>query len=411
MTNRWVQLAGSLAAMVMIANLQYAWTLFVQPIRAATGWKLSDIQWGFTLFILFETWVMPLEGWLIDRMGPRIFISIAGVLCGVGWTALAFADRLWELYAFYSLAGVGAAFVYSGSIAAALKWFPDRRGLASGIIAAGFGSGSALFIPLIASLIRRYDYQTAFLYTGVIQGLAILAVAQILRHPGPEFSAGPAAKLAPRPAIRRNLEAFSTWEMLRTPHFYLLYLMFAMMATGGLLVTAQAGPVAREWNITLTALTAALTLDRVSNGASRVFWGWISDRMGRETTMLVAFTLQSGCLLSVLSLGRASGLWFTVTLVLTFFTWGEIFALFPSTIADYFGARNATSNYSFLYTAKGVASIVGGGLSAVLFERFGSWSAAFYGSAALALLSGLLALVLRVAPLPRKPPPLASELS
>jgi OFA family oxalate/formate antiporter-like MFS transporter len=190
--------------------------------------------------------------------------------------------------------------------------------------------------------------------------------------------------------------------MLRTPHFYLLYLMFVMMATGGLLVTAQAGPVAREWNISLAALTAALAFDRISNGASRIFWGFVSDRIGRELTMSIAFLLQAGCLLSVLLLGPRSGTMFTVTLVLTLFTWGEIYALFPSTIGDYFGARHATSNYSFLYTAKGVGAIIGGGLGAALFERFGSWSAAFYGSALLALLAGFLALGLRSAALPVK---------
>lgn len=402
MKERWIQLAASVLAMVMIANLQYAWTLFVRPIQETTGWRLSDIQWGFTLFILFETWVMPLEGWLIDRTGPRIFITIAGVLCGVGWTMLGFVTTLGQLYAWYSVAGIGAAFVYSGSIATALKWFPDRRGLASGIIAAGFGSGSALFIPIIAYVIRHQDYRQAFLWTGILQGIVILAVAQLMRHPRPEAVAARASAAQPRPAIRRNTDQFTTAEMLRTPHFYALYVMFVMMATGGLMVTAQAGPLAREWNITMTALTAALALDRIANGAGRIFWGWISDRIGREVTMLVAFTLQAGCLVSILVLGRLSGLAFTITLVLTFFTWGEIYTLFPSILGDYFGSRHATSNYSFMYTAKGVASIIGGGLAAVLYERFGSWSAAFYGSAMLALLAGLMALAVRVAPLPRK---------
>ena len=386
--------------MIMIANLQYAWTLFVQPIQRETGWKLSEIQWGFTLFIVFETWVMPLEGWVIDRMGPRIFATIAGVLCGVGWSSLAFVTSLWQLYVFYAMAGIGAAFVYSGSIAGALKWFPDRRGLASGIIAGGFGSGSALFIPIIAWIIRTRDYHAAFLYTGIFQGLVIVVVAQILRHPDRDM-----AKLKPSgraPAARRNTEQFTTAEMLRTPQFYVLYAMFIMMATGGLLVTAQAGPLAREWKITVTALTAALALDRIANGTSRVFWGWVSDRIGRELTMSIAFILQAGCLLSVLLLGRLSGTLFTATLILTFFTYGEVFSLFPSTIGDYFGAAHAASNYSFMYSAKGIASIIGGGLAALFFERFGSWSAVFYGSAALALISGLMAIGLKAAPLPVK---------
>jgi len=401
--SRWIQLAAAVAAMVMISNLQYAWTLFVRPIQEATGWKLSQLQWGFTLFIIFETWIMPLEGWLIDRIGPRVFLSIAGLLCGVGWASLGSVRTLGELYLYYSIAGVGAAFVYSGAVATALKWFPDRRGLAAGIIAAGFGSGAALFIPLIAHLIAADGYRTAFLWTGVLQGVIIIAAAQFLRNPGPEFAPPRQTSGAGSSRVRRNTEEFPTPAMLRTPHFYLLYLMFVMMATGGLLVTAQAGPLAREWGIGMTALTVALALDRLSNGAGRIFWGWTSDRLGRETTMFIAFTLQAACLMSVLWLGRLSGALFAVSLVLTYFTWGEIFALFPSLTADYFGTRHATSNYSFLYTAKGVASIIGGGAASLLFERFGNWSAAFYGSAALALGAGLLALWLRSMPLPEAP--------
>jgi MFS transporter, OFA family, oxalate/formate antiporter len=395
----WFQLVASLIAMVMIANLQYAWTLFVRPMQKATSWKLSEIQWAFTLFVIFQTWIQPLQGWLIDRMGPRYFITAAGILCGVGWAWLGYVRSPMELYVFYSLAGVGAAFVYNGSIGLALKWFPERRGLASGIIAAGFGSGTALFVPVIAYLIRQYDYRTAFLWTGIFQGLVIFITAQFLRLPGPDFR--PSKKDAPRQGMPDTRD-FTSAEMLRTPHFYMLYAMFVLMATGGLLVTAQAGPIAESWNLTITALTVATALNPIANGASRIFWGWISDRIGRETTMVVAFVLQAACLVAVLTLGRLSGAWFAITLVLTFFTWGEIFSLFPATSGDYFGTRHATSNYAFLYSAKGVASIIGGGVAALLVERFGSWSAAFYGSAALAFVSAVMALILKSMSLPKK---------
>jgi len=402
MNSPWFQLVASLIAMVMIANLQYAWTLFVQPIQKATLWKLSDIQWAFTLFILLQTWVQPLDGWLIDRIGPRVFITAAGVLCGVGWGALAYATSLPQLYFFYGMAGIGAAFVYSGSMGSALKWFPNRRGLAAGIIAAGFGGGTALFIPFISYMIRAQSYRTAFLVTGAVQGLAIAIVAQFLRHPGQQFINANPVNVTSKTRVRKNTENFTTAEMLRSPHFYLLYVMFVAMATGGLLVTAEAGPLAQTWGLSLAALTAATSLSPVANGASRIFWGWVSDRTGREPAMIVAFLLQAVSLIAVLTIGRTSGLMFTVTLVFTFFTWGEVFSLFPSTLGDYFGSRHATSNYGFLYSAKGVSSIIGGGVGAMLYEHFGSWSAAFYGSAALALLSGLLAFGLRAWPLPRK---------
>jgi OFA family oxalate/formate antiporter-like MFS transporter len=384
--SRWFQLCASLVAMIMIANLQYSWTLFVEPMRAATGWKLSDIQWAFTLFILFQTWVQPAQGFLIDRMGPRTFTTLAGVLCGVGWTGLGLVTTLPMLYTLYVVAGIGAALIYGGCIGSALKWFTKQRGFAAGLMAAGFGGGTALFIPVIASTIRTSGYQAAFIYTGVFQAIVILVVAQVLRHPRAQPE--PAKAAAGSSVIGQH--QFTTREMLRTSQFYVLYASFMMMATGGLLVTANAGSIASAWGIPVAALSAATSLNALANGGSRIFWGWVSDRTGRERAMAIAFTLQALCLVLVLTIGRLSGTLFTITLVLTFFTWGEIFSLFPSIVGDYYGATCATANYGVMYSAKGVASIVGGWLAAVLFERFGTWSACFYGSAVLALFAAIL---------------------
>jgi MFS transporter, OFA family, oxalate/formate antiporter len=387
--NRWFQLGASLVAMIMIANLQYSWTLFVGPLQKGTGWKLSDIQFAFTLFILFQTWVQPFDGWLIDRLGPRGFVTAAGVLCGLGWAGMGYANSLPILYLLYCLAGTGAAFVYSGSVGSALKWFKDRRGLASGIMTAGFGGGTALFIPFIQSMIRGKGYQSTFVATGILQGVVIAIAAQFLRHP--------AVASAPATAERNTAatvekKQFTTMDVLRTPQFYVMYVAFVLMATGGLLVTANAGPMAKSWGF---SITLAATLSPLANGASRIVWGWVSDRLGRENTMVVTFVLQAFCLVAVATLGQISSAWFVATLVAVYFTWGQIYSLFPSTSGDYFGTRHATSNYAVLYTAKGVASIIGGYVAALLYERSGTWAMGFYGSAAMALVAAALAYGLR----------------
>src|SRR5262245_10098244 len=389
--NRWFQLCASLVAMIMIANLQYAWTLFVVPMQTENGWELQAIQAAFTWFILFQTWVQPLDGWLIDRLGPRWFISVAGILCGIGWAGMGMATSSTSLTRLYIVAGIGAAFTYSGSIGSALKWFRDRRGLASGIIAAGFGGGTALFVPVIQNIIATRGYRTAFLWTGILQGVLILIAAQFLRHPAP----APAAVASPKtPAVERvGAHQFTTPEMLRTPQFYALYVAFVMMAAGGLFVTASAGPLAKAWGFG-SVLTLTATLSPLANGASRVFWGFASDRVGRERAMVVAFVLQAICLVLVATVGQSSGTMFTVTLVLTYFTWGEVFSLFPATSGDYFGAKHATSNYAVLYTAKGLAAVFGVSLATWLYDRTGTWTIGFFGSAGLALLSACIVFVL-----------------
>jgi OFA family oxalate/formate antiporter-like MFS transporter len=392
LNNRWFQLGASLIAMIMIANLQYAWTLFVGPLQKGTGWKLSDIQFAFTLFILFQTWVQPFDGWLIDRLGPRGFITAAGVLCGLGWAGMGYATSLPMLYALYCLAGTGAAFVYSGSIGSALKWFKERRGLASGIMAAGFGGGTALFIPFIQSMISDKGYQATFVTTGILQGVVIAIVAQFLRHPPTAPAPVKAESKAVAIAEKDAKKQFTTMEVLRTPQFYLMYAAFVLMATGGLLVTANAGPMAKSWGF---SITLAATLSPLANGTARIFWGWASDRLGRENTMILTFVLQAFCLVGVARLGQISTTWFVASLVAVYFTWGQIYALFPSASGDYFGTKHATSNYAVLYTAKGVASIIGGYMAALLYERSGSWAMGFYGSAMMALVAAVLAYGLR----------------
>ncbi len=402
MSKRWIQFFSALVSMIMIANLQYAWALFVKPLQAAhKDWGLVGIQAAASLFLLFETWVTPVEGWLIDRLGPRWFLTIGGILVGVGWTSMAYAETLTQLKVLYSIAGVGAAFIYSGSVATALKWFPDKRGTVSGFITAGFGAGSALFIPLITIIINKSDYHKAFLYTGIVQGILIVIAAQLLHNPGADFHVSPAAKKPVSPKVRRNTQQFNSLQMLMTPHFYLLFITFVMINTGGSMVTIQTAVVADYFKLSAADVTAALALGRLSNGAGRIFWGWISDRIGRETAMFIPYILQAFSLIAVLLVGRTSGTAFTLSLMVLYFIWGSMFSLFPAIIGDYYGANNATSNYGFLYMAKGVAAILAGWVAAMFFKKFGNWNFVFYGAAGLAFAAGLLVLVLRALPLPR----------
>jgi MFS transporter, OFA family, oxalate/formate antiporter len=400
--NRWVRLVGSVIAMAMIANLQYAWALFVKPMMGATGWKLSDVQWGFTIFIALETWVQPFTGRYMDKLGPRVFMSFGAVMCGIGWVGMGTAHNLTEMYILSGLAGVGAALVYCGSTIVGLKWFPDKLGLSSGLIAAGFGSGAALFVPFIAHIIRTQNYRAAFLYTGVGQGILILLVSQLMVNPDPNDPQIAGKKAGSRYKVRAQAEQFTSSEMLGTYQFYMLYAMMLMMGIGGLMVTAQLGSVADTLGITKAVFTVAIFVNSLANGAGRIFWGWVSDLVGRERTMIIAFLIQGLALVTVLRLGRNSPFWFVGLLALVLFTWGEIYSLFPATMADFFGIKNSGSNYAFLYSSKGVASILAGGLAALLFEKMGSWSVVFYGSATLAFITAVMAALLIAVPQPTK---------
>jgi OFA family oxalate/formate antiporter-like MFS transporter len=400
--NRWFRLWSAFVGMVMIGNLQYAWTLFAQPMvkaHAQQHWSLSDVQWGFGLFIAAGTWTMPFLATFIDRTGPRVLMALSGLACAIGWGSLGHVGSLTSFYILYCLAGVGVACVYACGVAIAVKWFPDRRGIASGIITAGYGMGAAAFNPLFNHLIRTIGYSDTFLWTGISHGALIVLAGLILVNPpaNHEFRAAAVKK-----NVRRQNLDFNYSEMLRTPQFYFLFLAMLSVGIGGLMVTAQLKPVATNFRVADAALTVALVLTPLANGSSRILCGWVSDHLGRERTMFTAFLLQAIFLLAAPTLGRTSDGMFVAVMVLVFLTWGELYVLFPAVLADMYGSKNSALNYSFLYSAKGFASLLGGGLAATLFEKTGTWNYAFFGSAALALLSALMALYVRRIPLPQK---------
>ncbi len=378
-TYRWMQLLGGIACMVMIANLQYGWTLFVGPIDGKYQWGRTSIQVAFTIFVLFETWLVPIEGYLVDRFGPRPVVFWGGLLCGIGWVLNSMADSLAFLYFAAAVSGIGAGAVYGTCVGNALKWFPDRRGLAAGLTAAGFGAGSALTIVPIAAMIKASGYEQTFLYFGIGQGVIVMVVALMLRSPAKGQVPAPLARAA------QSLRDLRPAEVARQPVFWLMYLMFVLVAAGGLMATAQLGPIARDFKVgdvpvsllglTLPALTFALAIDRVLNGLTRPFFGWVSDRIGRELTMLIAFTLESAGILALYVFG-SDPILFVILTGLVFFAWGEIYSLFPSTCTDTFGSRYAAANAGMLYTAKGTAALLVP-LANVLATASGGWETVF----------------------------------
>ena len=392
--------------MVMIGNLQYAWTLFAQPMvkaHAEQHWRLSDVQWGFSLFIAAGTWAMPLFATYIDKYGPRYFMIASGVLCAVGWGALGYVPNLLSFYALFCLAGIGVACVYACGVSTAVKWFPDRRGIASGLITAGYGGGAFLFNPIFDYLIQALGYSQTFAWTGITHGALIALSGLVLVNPPSTYKVA-AAAAKPNAAVRRHDLQFTYTEMLRTPQFYFLFVAMLSVAIGGLMVTASVKPVATDFGIGHTALTIALILYPLGNALSRIMWGSVSDSLGREKTMFIAFLLQAIFLLAVPTLGRQGDAIWVALITLVFLTWGELYALFPTVLADLYGSKNSAGNYAFLYSAKGFAALLGGGLATNLFEATGTWDYPFFACAAMALLSAFMALYVRRMPLPQKRP-------
>lgn len=388
------QLVLGLIAMMSISSAQYVWTLFVKPLQTTLGTSLAALQVTFSLFVVLQTGLSPLQGFLIERLGPRPLISAGAALVGASWVLSAYAHHLAQLYLAYGvLGGIGSGVIYVGVVGLMLKWFPDRRGFATGMVAAGYGFGAMLTTFPIASLIKTAGYQHALIVYGVLLGSVGLLAAQGLKRP--PATAVPAAATAP--GTRDSAPEFRVSEMLRAPAFWLLFLMMTLMSTGGLMVISQMGAFAKDFGVSntlvfgLAALPLALSLDRFTNGLTRPFFGWVSDRMGREHTMALAFTLEAVAIMMML-LFNHNALAFVLLSGVVFFGWGEIFSLFPSTLTDIFGTADATTKYGFLYVAQGVGSIFGGPMAALLYERTHQWTPIFALIAVMDMATALLAL-------------------
>ena len=359
---RYFQLIFGIICMVMIANLQYGWNLFVNPIDQKHHWGRAAIQVAFSIFVITETWLVPVEAWFVDRFGPRFVVMAGGVLVAIAWALNSVTSSLTMLYAAAVISGIGAGAVYGTCMGNALKWFQGRRGFAAGLTAAGFGAGAAATVVPIREVIAAHGYETAFLWFGLAQGAVILVASQFLR--APPANTITAAAAGPNLQTQKH---FRPLETLKTPLFWLLYLMFVMVASGGLIVTAQLASIAADFGvaeqpltilgITGTVLTLALVFNNVLNGLARPFFGWVSDKIGREQTMFIAFMLAAVAIGSLAVLGHEP-LWFVIIGGLIYFTWGEIYSLFPATCTDSYGLKYATTNSGMLYTAKGTAALL-----------------------------------------------------
>ncbi len=394
--NRWVQLLAGIVAMMAIANLQYAWTLFTKPLTQSLHATLAAVQVAFAAFIIAETWLVPFEGYLIDRLGPRKVIGIGGILVGLGWIGSGHAASLHQLYFWYVLGGIGAGAVYGGTVGNSLKWFPDHRGLCAGLTAGAYGIGTALTVAPIANMLKTVGYQRTFIVWGYIQGIIVFAAAMLIVAPPKGWK--PAGWTAAVSKVRASAYDMTHWQMLKTPAFYVIYVMMTLVAFGGLVVTAQIAPIARFYHVDkvvlafgMSALVLAIEVDRILNGITRPFWGWVSDHLGRENTMFIAFACEAAAVFSLLHL-ISRPVWFILLSGLCFFAWGEIFSLFPSIVGDLFGKKWATTNYGLVYTSKGLASIFAGPVAALASVKTGSWIQVFYVMVACDVLAALLAL-------------------
>jgi OFA family oxalate/formate antiporter-like MFS transporter len=388
---RWFQLVLGLIAMMAISSPQYVWTLFTKPFQGALSTTLPALQVTVTILIVLQTWLSPLQGFLIDKFGPRLLVAIGGALSGLGWVAAAYAPSLAMLYLTYGLlCGIGTGIVYIGIIGLMVRWFPDRRGLATGLVAAGYGFGAILTTFPINGMLASAGYQHTLVVFGTIFAIVGVLAALGMRLPG-------IGDRLPAPAVTASVKSYEPKAMLKTPVFWLMFVMMTMMSTGGLMVILNFANFARDFGVAdimvfgLQALPLALTVDRITNGLTRPFFGWVSDHIGRENTMGIAFLLEGAAVL-MLVLFRNDALVFVVLSAVVFFGWGEIFSLFPSTLTDTFGTKNATANYGFLYMAQGVGSVFGGPFAALLHDIEGSWLPVFAVIITMDVLTALLAL-------------------
>lgn len=391
---RWTQLIVGVICMVATANIQYAWTLFVPEIQETYGWSRANIQIAFTVFVLVQTWLAPIEGYFIDKFGPRMMVAFGAILMGSSWVINSQATTLMGFYVGAAVGGLGVGSIYATCINNAIKWFPDRRGLAVGLTAGGYGAGSAATILPIAAMIESSGFQHTFLVFGVLQGSLAFAAAWFLRSPK-------ASEVKASHKLAQATRDYTLKEALCTKLFWLMLAMFVLVVTGGMMAVAQLGVIAKDLGVkdfqvdlhffVMAALPLALMLDRVMNGISRPLFGWISDHIGREKTMVIAFSLEGMGIIALGYFGH-NPYAFLILSGVVFLAWGEVYSLFSALAGDAFGTKHIGKIYGVLYTAKGIGALFVP-IGNLIMEATGTWSTVLYTVATMDLIAAFLALM------------------
>src|SRR6202051_2891911 len=291
--SRWMQLFLGLVCMMAISSPQYVWTLFTKPLMTQLGVSLTQVQITFSIFIVLQTFLSPLQGYLIETFGPKLLLAVGAIMTGLSWVLASSADTLISVYVTYGLlGGIGTGIIYVGIIGLMVAWFPDRRGMAAGVVAAGYGMGAVLSTFPVTISIAKLGYQPTLLHFGLIFGAVAFLAALGMKQPPKDWMADYIAR-------NKKTEGLGSGEMLKTPLFWLMFLMMTMMSTAGLMAISHMATFSRDFGIAnatilgMGALPLAVTIDRFTNGLIRPLFGWISDRLGRENTMFFAFALEA----------------------------------------------------------------------------------------------------------------------
>ncbi|MFB6072184.1 MAG: OFA family MFS transporter [Halobacterium sp.] len=389
--SRWWLVLAAAGMMAVVGPYQYVWSSLRAPVARHLGIEAAALSTVFTLFVVFQAASQFPVGWWRDRHGPRAISVVAAFLAGGGYLGLSVAETVWQIYLAYSLGALGVGIVYTVAVNTALKWFPDRRGLTSGVGTMAFAGGSAALVPYVRAntgpALPDSAYVSVLQNLGALIFVVVLAGALVLRDP-------PAGWRSDSDGVGFAGHQFTWREMLRTWQFWLMYAMFVAVSGAGLMLTEKIVSYADHLGLAGVIATAAATLLPLAGGVGRLLLGEVSDRVDRTNAMAAAFTLCGLGLFAVVYFGvRGAGSAFVVAVVVATFFWSPQYTLFPSVVGDYYGEKHSSANYALLYSGKMWGGVFGGTVTGAFVVSLG-WDQTFLLGGALAVAAGVAALAL-----------------